>query len=175
MTAGYVLATLRRLLPANALVVEEIPSHRDALHDNLPITPTDSGFLTTGGGVLGYALPAGIGAALAAPDRHVVVLVGDGSLMYTVQALWTAVREDLAITVIVFDNGGYGALRSMADDAGAASVPGLELGGLDPVALAQGMGCRGVRIGAAAELADALADGLTSTHAPLLLHIPVAP
>lgn len=173
-TAAYVLATLRSVLPADALVVEEIPSHRNDLHEFLPITAIDTGLLTTGGGVLGYALPAAIGASLAAPHRPVVVLVGDGSLMYTVQALWTATRYNVGITVIVLDNQGYGALRSMADAAGATSVPGLELGGLDPVALAEAMGCLGRRVDNDADLPAALTSALTRTDTPTLIHVMVA-
>ncbi|WP_369808978.1 thiamine pyrophosphate-dependent enzyme [Nocardia sp. NRRL S-836] len=78
-------------------VVEEITSHRGLMHQYLPITSTRAGFLTTGGG-LGYAVSAAIGAALATPTRPVVALVGDGSLMYRPQTLWTAVEKRAPIT-----------------------------------------------------------------------------
>jgi benzoylformate decarboxylase len=174
MTAAHVLATLAPLLPPDALVVEEIPSHRNDLHAHLPIVVTDTGFLATGGGVLGYALPAAIGACLAAPHRPVVVLVGDGSLMYTAQALWTAVRQHTPITVIVLDNSGYGALRSLAKSAGASSVPGLDISGIGFADLARSMGCDGIRVGAADELTDALATAL-AVDGPTLVHVPIAP
>ena len=173
LTAAHVLAALHRLLPPDAIVVEEIPGHRDDLHNQLPITATDTGLLTTGGGVLGYALPAAIGASLAAPHRPVVVLVGDGSLMYTVQALWSAVHQHTPITVIVLDNGGYGVLRSIAGAVGATAVPGLDIEGLDPVLLARGMGCPAQRVDIAAELSGALAAALARTDGPCLVHIPV--
>lgn len=173
-TAAYVLATLRSVLPDNALLAEEIPSHRTALHEFLPITTLDTGMLTTGSGVLGYALPAAIGAGLAAPHRRVVVLVGDGSVMYTVQALWTAARHGVAITVIVLDNQGYGALRSMADDAGARDVPGLDLGGLDFATLSHSMGCQAHHVDTAGDLPATLGDALTA-KVPVILHIPVDP
>ncbi|HWO64417.1 MAG TPA: thiamine pyrophosphate-dependent enzyme, partial [Umezawaea sp.] len=138
------------------------------------ITGTDTGLLTTGGGVLGYALPAAIGAGLAAPHRRIVVLVGDGSLMYTVQALWTAVRHRVPITVLVLDNRGYGALRAMAAAAGATAVPGLDLGDLDPVALAAGMGCAGRHLDSTVDLAAELAKAIDDPAAPTLLHITVS-
>jgi len=172
LPAEYVLATLRSVLPVDALIVEEVPSHRAAVHDFLPITGIDTGLLTTGGGVLGYALPAAIGAGLAAPHRPIVVLVGDGSLMYNVQALWTAVRHRVPITVLVLDNNGYGALRDMAAAAGATAVPGLEWGGLDPVCLAAGMGCTGKYLDSTADLPAELAKAVADT-APSLLHITV--
>lgn len=173
LTAAHVLAALARDLPSDAVVVEEIPSHRGDLHDFLPIVDTDTGLLTTGGGVLGYAVPAAIGAGLAAPHRPIVALVGDGSLLYTVQALWTAVRHHVPITVIVLDNKGYGALRSIATAIGATSVPGLDIDGLDPVLIARGLGCRAVRIDTAGDLADALADAFARSDGPCLLHVPV--
>ncbi|SES29130.1 Acetolactate synthase large subunit [Lentzea xinjiangensis] len=174
ITAAQVLATLAELLPADAVVVEEIPSHRTELHRHLPITHTDAGFLTTGGGVLGYSVPAAVGAALAAPTRRIVALVGDGSLMYRPQALWTAAQQHTPITIIVLDNSGYGALHAMAADAGAHGVPGLDINGLDFVGLAQSMGCHAFSVTAPAALRDALTDALHAT-APTLVHIYVEP
>ncbi|MFJ5984477.1 benzoylformate decarboxylase [Lentzea sp. NPDC092896] len=172
LTAAQVLATLAPLLPRDAVVVEEIPSHRPDLHRHLPITHTDAGFLTTGGGVLGYAVPAAVGAALAAPTRRVVALVGDGSLMYRPQALWTAAQQQTPITVIVLDNGGYGALRAMAADAGAHGVPGLDIDGLDFVGLARSLGCHAFSVTAFGQLRDALTNALAA-DVPTVVHVAV--
>lgn len=172
MTAAHVLSTLNALLPDDAVVVEEIPSHRPDLHLHLPITPMRAGFLTTGGGVLGYAIPAAIGAALAAPSRRVVALVGDGSAMYRPQGLWTAAQQQTPIAVIVLDNGGYRALRAMAADAGAHGVPGLDLDGLDFVGLARSLGCNAISVTAFGQLRDALTDALTA-DVPTVVHVAV--
>lgn len=63
------------------------------------------------GASIGYALPVGIGAAIAAPDRKTIVLSGHGSAMYTLQSLWTMAREQLDVTIVVFANRSYEILR----------------------------------------------------------------
>lgn len=175
ITAALVLATLATLLPADAVVVEEIPSHRDDLHRYLPITSTHAGYLSTGGGVLGYAVSAAVGAALAEPSRPVVALVGDGSLPYRPQGLWTAAQQRLPITIVVLDNHGYGALRNMAASAGADGVPGLDIHDLDFVALAHSFGCRAHSVTDPSELRPALVDALKGNNIPTLVHVVVEP
>jgi benzoylformate decarboxylase len=172
ITAAHVLATLNALLPDNAVVVEEIPSHRPDLHQHLPITAPHAGFLTTGGGVLGHAIPAAVGAALAAPLRRVVAVVGDGSAMYRPQGLWTAARQHIPLTIIVLDNRGYSALRSMADNAGVHGVPGLDLGGIDFVGLARSMGCNARSVSSISELHDVLSGALDAAE-PTVVHVVV--
>jgi benzoylformate decarboxylase len=172
ISASYVFATLSDLLPDNAIVVEEVPSHRTPMHNQLPITATDTGFLTTAGGTLGYALPAAVGAALARPRRTVVAVLGDGSAMYSIQALWTAARENLPVTVVILDNAQYAAVRILGEATGGRKLPGTDLGGLDFVALARGMGCAAHHIGKPGDLPEALSAALAGDR-PTLLHIPV--
>ncbi len=128
--------------------------------------------MTSGG--LGYALPAAIGVALARPARRVICLIGDGSMMYSAQALWTAVQHALPLSVIVINNGGYGAMRAFSQVMQVRSPPGIDLPGLDFVHLAAGMGCRGRKVTRAAELAPALARSFASAG-PDLLEIVVDP
>ncbi|MFD2417433.1 benzoylformate decarboxylase [Amycolatopsis pigmentata] len=172
MSAAFVYRTLGEFLPENALLVEEAPTHRRDLQAQLPISPP-RGFLTMSSGVLGYGLPAAVGAALAEPARPVVAVVGDGASMYSIQALWTAAREQTAIVFIVLDNGGYAAVRNHVARAGADKVPGIELGGLDFTALAHGMGCHGHRVETPDELRSNLVSALTSP-VPTVLHVLVA-
>ncbi|GLY69138.1 benzoylformate decarboxylase [Amycolatopsis taiwanensis] len=172
LSAAFVYRTLDDLLPENALVVEEAPTHRPDLQAQLPIVPP-RGFLTMASGVLGYGLPAAVGAALAQPTRPVVAVLGDGSSMYGIQALWTAARQQTAVVFVILDNGGYGAVRKHSVRSGAGKVPGIELGGLDFTALARGMGCDAQRVESAEELRSALTAALASP-APTLLHVPVS-
>lgn len=174
MSARFVLHTIAETLPDNAIVVEEAPSHRNDLHDYLPIRTRGRGFLTMASGVLGYGLPAALGVALAEPARPVLAVLGDGATMYSVQALWTAVREGLAVTIVVLDNGQYAAVRALAEASGAGKVPGAELGGLDFVGLAEGMGAQGRAITNPAELAPALRAGLAADRTTVL-HVAVDP
>jgi len=155
----YLLHTLSEAMPANAMLVEEAPSHRPAMQKFMPMRGADS-FYTMSSGGLGHSLPASVGMALAYPDRRTVCLIGDGSAMYSIQALWTAAQRQLPLTVVVINNAGYGAMRSFSQVMQVRNVPGLDLPGLDFVKLAEGMGVHAVRVSKAAELAAALAGAL---------------
>ena len=146
-------------MPADAMLVEEAPSHRPAMQKFMPMRGQDS-FYTMSSGGLGYSLPAAVGMALGRPATRIVCLIGDGSAMYSIQALWTAARRKLPLTVIVINNAGYGAMRSFSQVMQVRNVPGLELPGIDFVKLAEGMGCDAVRVSNAADLAPALARSL---------------
>lgn len=172
LSAGFVYSTIAELLPDNAIVVEETPSHRTLLHDHLPITSTDFGFLTTASGALGYGLPAAVGAALARPERKVVAVIGDGSSMYSIQALWTAAREELPVAFVILDNAQYSAVRTLGAAAGGRNIPGVDLGDLDFTALARGMGCAAHTVTQPGELKTALAQAF-SDEVPHLVHVVV--
>ncbi|WP_270264238.1 thiamine pyrophosphate-binding protein [Kocuria marina] len=92
---------------------------------------------------LGYGLPAAIGAKLAAPERPVVCLVGDGALMFSVQELMTAVELGLDLPVICVDNGGYGEIRQNMVDRSIQPL-GVDLVQPDWVRLAEGFGATGL-------------------------------
>jgi benzoylformate decarboxylase len=104
----------------------------------------------------------------------VICLIGDGSLMYSVQALWTAVQHRLPLGVVVIDNGGYGAMRAFSRVLKVRSPPGLDLPGLDFVQLAAGMGCPGVRVSTADELEAALGR-MYAADGPHLVEVAVDP
>src|SRR4029453_5054340 len=95
-------------------------------------------FYTMASGGLGFALPAAVGMALGRPSERIVCLIGDGSAMYSIQALWTAAQRKLPMTVVVVNNAGYGAMRSFSQVMQVRNVPGLELPGIDFVKLAHG-------------------------------------
>lgn len=175
LPAAFVLSRLARCLPAGAAVVEEAPSHRPAMHAQMPLSEWGS-FFTMASGGLGYALPAAVGVALARRDAghaaRVVCLIGDGSLMYSVQALWTAAQHRLPLSVVVLNNRGYGAMRSFSRVMGTHSVPGIELPGLDFTAIARGHGCAAERVEMPGALDDALARVL-AREGPALLDIAV--
>ncbi|MGJ4908583.1 benzoylformate decarboxylase [Bradyrhizobium sp. SZCCHNRI1009] len=163
----YLLHTLAQALPAGSAVVEEIPSHRPVMHKYMPMPGADS-FYTMASGGLGYSLPAAVGMALGRSTGRTVCLIGDGSAMYSLQALWTSAQRRLPLTVVVINNSGYGAMRSFSQVMQVRNVPGLELPGLDFVKLAEGMGCDAVRVSHAAELEGALARGLSHAGTSLI-------
>jgi len=154
-------------MPEDAVLVEEAPSHRPAMQKFMPMRGQDS-FYTMASGGLGYSLPAAVGMALGRPGVRTVCLIGDGSAMYSVQALWTAAQRKVPLTVVVINNSGYGAMRSFSQVMQVRNVPGLDLPGIDFVRIAEGMGCDAVRVTKASELAPALKRGLAHDGTSLL-------
>ncbi|MBB4372899.1 benzoylformate decarboxylase [Bradyrhizobium sp. cir1] len=155
----FLLHSLSQAMPDGASLVEEVPSHRPAMQKFLPMRGQDS-FYTMASGGLGYSLPAAVGMALGKPKQRTVCLIGDGSAMYSIQALWTAAQRKLPLTVVVINNSGYGAMRSFSQVMQVRNVPGLELPGIDFVKIAEGMGCDAVRVSKATELGEALKRGM---------------
>jgi benzoylformate decarboxylase len=163
----FLLHTLSTAMGESAALVEEVPSHRPIMHQYMPMPGADS-FYTMASGGLGFSLPASVGMTLGRPDRRTVCLIGDGSAMYSIQALWTAAQRKLPLTVVVINNSGYGAMRSFSQVMQVRNVPGLDLPGIDFVKLAEGQGCRAVRVTKAAELAPALEQALAHEGASLV-------
>jgi len=155
----FLLHTLSQAMPDDAGLVEEVPSHRPSMQKFLPMRGQDS-FYTMASGGLGYSLPAAVGMALGRGERRTVCLIGDGSAMYSIQALWTAAQRKLPLTIVVINNAGYGAMRSFSQVMQVRNVPGLDLPGIDFVQIAQGMGCDAARVTSSSELAGALTRGL---------------
>ena len=163
----FLLHALATAMPGDAALVEEAPSHRPLMHKFMPMRGADS-FYTMASGGLGWSLPAAVGLALGRPERRTVCLIGDGSAMYSIQALWTAAQRKLPLTVVVINNLGYGAMRSFSQVMQVRDVPGLELPGIDFVKLAAGMGCDAHSVTRSSELAPALARALSHHGASLV-------
>jgi benzoylformate decarboxylase len=163
----YLLHALSAAMPDDAVLVEEAPSHRPAMQKFMPMRGQDS-FYTMASGGLGYSLPAAVGMALGRPGIRTVCLIGDGSAMYSIQALWTAAQRKLPLTVVVINNAGYGAMRSFSQVMQVRNVPGLDLPGIDFVRIAEGMGCDAVRVEKSSELAPALKRGLSHDGVSLI-------
>lgn len=163
----YLLHALASAMPGDAVLVEEAPSHRPVMHKFMPMRGQDS-FYTMSSGGLGHSLPAAVGMALGRPGVRTVCLIGDGSAMYSIQALWTAAQRKLPLTVVVINNSGYGAMRSFSQVMQVRNVPGLDLPGIDFVKLAEGMGCDAVRVTKSSELAAALQRGLNHAGTSLV-------
>ena len=163
LSADVIGAVLAARLPAGAVVVDE------AITAAAPVASATTGaarhdWLCLMGGAIGNGLPLALGAAIACPDRPVVALIGDGSAMYTLQALWTMARERLHVVTLIFANRGYQILRGELANVGVASVGrnaarmfDVEDPALDWVALAKGHGVAGERVKTAGELDAALA------------------
>jgi benzoylformate decarboxylase len=148
------------------------------MHRHLPMLQSET-FYTMCSGGLGHSMPAAVGVALARRDagsaERVIALIGDGSAMYSIQALWSAVQLRLPITFIILNNRRYAALREFAAVFGYRPddpVAGTDLPGIDFVQLAAGQGLRGQHVRDADTLHAALSSALQSAE-PVLLDVEV--
>ncbi|MFN5996643.1 MAG: acetolactate synthase large subunit [Paracoccaceae bacterium] len=168
LTLTKVGEAVAALMPENAVVVDEGISSSAYLSPGLK-RARGHDVLTITGGSIGFGLPNAVGAAVACPDRKVVVLEGDGSGMYTLQSLWTMAREGLDVTTVIFANRGYQILRDELAAMGVNEVGhnaqrmfNVEGPSLDWVALARGHGVQAVRVtdmdGFNAAFAEAMAQ-----------------
>ena len=176
MSVAFALQTLADVRRPEHIVVEEAPSSRPVMHGHLPMLRSET-FYTMASGGLGFGLPAAVGIALARPNERVIGLVGDGSAMYSIQALWSAAQLKLPMTFAILNNRRYAALQEFAPTFGfadGATLQGTDLRGLDFVAMAKGMGIvDAVRVERPDALRDAIESALRSS-VPALLELVVA-
>src|SRR5580700_4902348 len=120
ITSEALGASIGALLPENAIVADEaVTTGRGFFAPTKAAAPHD--WLSNMGGSIGLGPPLATGAAVACPDRKVVCLEGDGSGMYTLQALWTQAREGLDVTTLVFSNRTYQILKGELANVGAGN------------------------------------------------------
>jgi len=169
ISGEFAMHTIATTRPRDSVIVEEAPSHRNALHDHFPIHTSGSFYACASGG-LGWALPAAVGVALADPSRKVIAVLGDGSSLYTIQGLWSAAQLKLPITFVILNNAGYAAVKSLGERMGIARMPGSDVPGVDFVDVARGFGCRTSRVERAVDLAQTLAQAYTANE-PWLIDV----
>ena len=168
----FAMQEIARAVGRDVIVVEEAPSHRPAMQKHLPIL-RPKGFYTMASGGLGWGLPAAVGVALA-EEQPVVCLIGDGSAMYSIQALWTAVQEKLRMVMIVLNNHGYGAMKSFSQLLGTSEPPGVRLPGISYPDVARGLGADGVEVTRSSDIYQALQSAL-QREGPTLIDIQIDP
>jgi len=164
---AYLLQQIAALRPPGAIIVEEAPSSRPALHDYLPILRKD-GFYTCASGGLGHGLPAAIGVSLGRPGEKVIAVLGDGSAMYAIQGLWTAAQLGLPISFVIVNNGRYEALEQFGRHFGLQSLVGTRLPELDFRGLAEAQGLSAKRVNCVANLDSALMASFAATGPTLV-------
>ena len=173
------LNAISEILPKDAVVVDETVSSGGGLRQLIKSDDAQSYFGLRGGGI-GWGLPASIGVKLALPDRPVICLSGDGSAMYTCQALWTAARYKLGVTFVIFNNTSYRILkqRVFAQRGYAAQLDryvGMELNdpAIDFVGLARSLGVAGERARTVHEATDLIAKAMAG-NSPTLIDVALA-
>lgn len=173
ITAGYLFSVLNRVMPHNAVVAEECPSSKGDLDRNIILNEPGS-FYSVPNGVLGFGLPAAVGLQMALPERRVICPIGDGSIQYSVQALWSAVQNRTPVIFIVLRNSDYSALKGFCDFTQVGqNVPGMDIPGIDIVKIAEGYGMAGQHVDQPEELEPALRSALGS-QAPCVISVNVA-
>jgi benzoylformate decarboxylase len=170
------LHAIGEMLPKDAVVIEEALSSAPGIRQLINSDDPQSYFGLRGGGI-GWGLPATIGAKLALPDRPVVGLIGDGSAMYTVQALWTAARYRIGAIFVILNNTSYRILkqrlhnmRGLAEQVD--TYVGMELNdpAIDFVGLARSLGIRADRAKTVHEATDLLGAALKE-GGPMLIDV----
>jgi benzoylformate decarboxylase len=176
MSPGFVAREMRRAAPPGAVLVDESVTSTAFVRTLFDLEEPNSYFYAKGGS-LGLGLPAAVGVKLALKDREVICAVGDGSALYSIQALWTAARYDLAVKFVVFNNTSYmilkGGLLAMQGAAMKRGVfPGMDITDpeIDFVRLAGAMGVAARRVAAESELRPAL-DWALDHKGPALLDV----
>jgi len=165
------LADLRRALARSAVVVADMTvigywarSFFTALAPRTFLHP--NGF-----GTLGFGFPVALGAKVAAPDRQVVALVGDGGFLFAATELATAVQNDLNVVTVVFNDNAFGMLKISQQRQYAGREIGVDLVNPDFVKFAESFGAVGMRVDAPSELEPALHDALAKNR-PVVLEVP---
>ncbi len=172
LTPEHVMHALARSLPNEAIVVEETPSSRNLLHEHVRVNRPDSFYSSANGG-LGFGASASVGLSLASPERPVACVIGDGSLMYGAQALWSAARYGANVAFVVINNRQYRILKLLAG-GGADQLPGMDLHELDIAGMARSLGCEAVTIKDPEEISGAL-DHAFSSGGPCVVDAIVDP
>ncbi len=174
ITPSYLFSVLNRVMPRNAVISEECPSSKADLDHHL-ILDEHGSFYSVPNGILGFGLPTALGLQMAHPERRVVCPIGDGSIQYSIQALWTAVQHNLPVIVIVLRNGDYSALKTFCDFTQVGrNVSGMDIPGIDIVKIAQGYGMNSQGVDRPEDLEPALRE-VFAANEPRLLCVNVAP
>lgn len=169
-SARDVVACMAAELPHDVVIANDAGNFTAFLHRFWRYETPRSEVAPTSG-AMGYAVPAAIGAKLAAPGRPVVAVVGDGGMLMTGQELETAVRYGIDISVIVVSNGLYGTI-AMHQARRFGRLSGVDIGSVDFAGYARSLGAGGLTARSKAELREALQSSLRASG-PTVIHVPV--
>jgi benzoylformate decarboxylase len=175
LTVGAASKVLNEVLPEDLVLVDEGIRSSRVLLQYLSL-PTSREYHRNTGGAIGWGLPAAVGAAFAAPQRRVALFVGDGSALMSIQALWTAARYELPLTIFVSNNRGYQAVQAAVEKHRESRLGQPAVGAAidapapDFVDLARGFGVAGEAVTSCEHLREAAARA-TGTLGPYLIEL----
>ncbi|MEK6300684.1 MAG: thiamine pyrophosphate-binding protein [Acidobacteriota bacterium] len=179
MSPAYVARVMREAAARDAVLVDESVTSTAFVRTLFELNEPNSYFYAKGGS-LGLGLPAAVGVKLAMPKRQVLCAVGDGSALYSIQALWTAARYKLAVVFVIFNNASYMILKGGLAAMGGESIKrgvftGMDLTEpeIDFVRLAESMGVAARQVSRSSELRGAL-DWALAEDRPVLLDVSIS-
>lgn len=164
-------------IPEDCILVDEsLTTGRESMGYTEGALPHDT--IQNMGGSIGYSPPVATGASLACMDRRTICMVGDGSAMYTIQALWTQAREGLPVTTIIFANNTYNILKMEYSNMKAGPAPGpaalsmidIDRPTIDWRAMAKSMGVPSVQVETAEDFTKAMIASC-SASGPMLIEV----
>ncbi len=175
--AEYLMKAIAEAVPEHGVVVDEGLTASRSLLGLLPVRDRQRYYGLASGGI-GWGIAGAVGVQLALPERPVLAVIGDGSSLYSIQALWSAANLELPVTFVIANNGGYSILKERLIAFGGSSVARETMIGMDftpPIgfgALAGAMGLQHRRVEAPGDLDEALRWGLAEPG-PVLLDVAV--
>ena len=183
ISSPYLVREMRAAAAKDAIIVDEAVTASGFVRTIFELNEPDSYFFAKGGS-LGYGMPLAVGVKLAHPDRQVICTIGDGTVMYSPQALWTAARYRLGVVFVVFNNASYiilkgGLLAMQGESVKRGIFTGMDLNepDIDFVKLAESMGVAARHVSSAEELRDGLQWALRESagqNQPCLLDVAIS-
>ncbi|PWA12854.1 acetolactate synthase [Pueribacillus theae] len=164
-----IIQTLQERLPVDAIITNDAGNFAGWLHRFYSFRKPKT-YIGPTSGAMGYGLPAAIGAKIANPDKTVVSLSGDGGFMMTVQELETAVRYNIPVISLVFNNSSYGTIRMHQEMHYPERVIGTELNDVDFAKLSESLGAKGFKVKSNEDFEKALNEAL-ETNKPAVIEI----
>ncbi|TWT01265.1 thiamine pyrophosphate-binding protein [Reyranella sp. CPCC 100927] len=171
----WLMLRLSESLPADAIVVDEGLTSSRSLLAFWPFRDRYSYFGNVSGGI-GWGIAASVGVQMAHPQRRVAAVIGDGSAMYCVQALWSAAHYKLPLIFVIANNGGYRILKQRLKAFHGNDTPiGMDFRDppIDVAGLARAYGVTAHKVETADQFDAALKAALATTSGPVLLDVVV--
>ncbi|MFC4556790.1 thiamine pyrophosphate-binding protein [Virgibacillus kekensis] len=165
----HIIAMLEKMLPDDSLITNDAGNFAGWLHAFYPFKHKHT-YTGPTSGAMGYGMPAALGAKLASPDKKVVSLSGDGGFMMTIQELETAVRYNIPVISLVFNNQMYGTIRMHQEIHYPKKVIGTDLGNVSFRDLAVSVGAEGYQVTQPEQFEEALTAAL-NTNRPTVIEI----
>ncbi len=168
LTMGEVLKEINKQSNGNAAIVSDVGQHQMIACRYAQFNQTKSNITSGGLGTMGFALPAAIGAKMAAPDRDVVAIIGDGGYQMTIQELGTIFQTKVPVKIVVLNNDFLGMVRQWQELFFDRRYASTEIKNPDFVAIAKGYAIEAKKVSQRADLADAVAEMMAHKEAYFL-------